>query len=271
MQDALSYWAGRWPLIDLAVGALSSLLLGLSANVLMDLPVSYSVWVMAAYTLLAMVILLAWQRPAQYQSFHSQWWGAVQVHLGWANRVTLARALLVVLVAGMIPFPRHAHEAAWLLALLSLVALCLDGVDGWVARRTGTATAWGARFDMEVDAAFIMVLSVMLVVVDRAGWWVLTLGLMRYGFLLAGLVWHWVQRPLPPSFRRQAVCVVQVASLLICLPPLLPPTAATALLLVAMLLLIYSFAVDLWWLFRHRHQPASRTDRARQQGVDNAR
>ena len=36
----------------------------------------------------------------------------------------------------------------------------LDAVDGQVARRTGTVSALGARFDMEVDAFLILVLSV---------------------------------------------------------------------------------------------------------------
>ena len=43
---------------------------------------------------------------------------------------------------------------------LTAVALALDGVDGRVARRTETVTAVGARFDMEVDAFLILVLSV---------------------------------------------------------------------------------------------------------------
>ncbi|GAA4940924.1 hypothetical protein GCM10023238_03240 [Streptomyces heliomycini] len=43
---------------------------------------------------------------------------------------------------------------------LTAVALILDGVDGKVARRTGTSTPLGARFDMEVDAFLILVLSV---------------------------------------------------------------------------------------------------------------
>ena len=47
------------------------------------------------------------------------------------------------------------------------MALILDGVDGKVARRTGTSTALGARFDMEVDAFLILVLSVY--VLDVAG------------------------------------------------------------------------------------------------------
>ncbi len=41
---------------------------------------------------------------------------------------------------------------------LAVPALILDGVDGWVARRTGTANDAGARLDMEVDAALILVL-----------------------------------------------------------------------------------------------------------------
>ena len=39
------------------------------------------------------------------------------------------------------------------------MALLLDAVDGGVARRTGTVSGFGARFDMEVDAFLILVLS----------------------------------------------------------------------------------------------------------------
>ena len=50
------------------------------------------------------------------------------------------------------------------------VALALDGVDGQVARRTGTVSALGARFDMEVDAFLVLVLSVhVAVLVDAVG------------------------------------------------------------------------------------------------------
>ena len=43
---------------------------------------------------------------------------------------------------------------------LAAVALALDPADGWLARRTGTASALGARFDGEVDAFLILALSV---------------------------------------------------------------------------------------------------------------
>ena len=54
------------------------------------------------------------------------------------------------------------------------VALLLDWVDGQVARRTHTESAFGARFDMEVDAFLILVLSVY--VASTTGWWVLIIG-----------------------------------------------------------------------------------------------
>ena len=67
---------------------------------------------------------------------------------------------------------------------LAVVALVLDGVDGWVARRTGTVSALGARFDMEVDAFLILVLSVY--VAGSVGPWVLAIGAARYAFWAAG-------------------------------------------------------------------------------------
>ncbi len=80
--------------------------------------------------------------------------------LGPADVVTLVRATLACGVAALTAdaFGRPARVTA--LLALAVVAIVLDGVDGWVARRTGTASTFGARFDMEVDAFLILVLSV---------------------------------------------------------------------------------------------------------------
>ncbi len=73
-----------------------------------------------------------------------------------ANQVTLVRAILVggVAVLGIESLAGHPHP--WPLALLAAIALGLDALDGKVARRTGTVTAFGARF---VATAMIMRLS----------------------------------------------------------------------------------------------------------------
>ena len=95
--------------------------------------------------------------------------------------MTLARATLAVGVAALTAdsFFRDAPVAT--LVALAAVALALDFVDGQVARRTGTTSRLGARFDGEVDAFLILVLSVY--VAPSAGAWVLAIGAARYAFL----------------------------------------------------------------------------------------
>ncbi|MDQ4118864.1 MAG: CDP-alcohol phosphatidyltransferase family protein, partial [Actinomycetota bacterium] len=108
--------------------------------------------------------------------------------LGPADRVTLLRALLGagvtgLVVDGVLAGPSGPHAVPALVAVTA-VALSLDAVDGQVARRTGTVSAVGARFDMEVDGWLVMVLSVQ--VAAELGVWVLAIGLMRYAFVAAG-------------------------------------------------------------------------------------
>lgn len=171
--------------------------------------------------------------------------------LGWANRVTLVRGVLVALLAGALVDPGLLARHATPFAGLAFLALALDGVDGWVARRTGTATAFGARFDMEVDAFLILVLCLALVALDKAGPWVLAIGAMRYAFVVAGAFHRWLGAPLPESLRRKAVCVWQVAALMLGLLPAVGPAATSWLAATALAGLIGSFSVDVAWLYRH--------------------
>jgi hypothetical protein len=63
--------------------------------------------------------------------------------LGPADRVTLVRATLVGAVAALMADAFVRSVAVPALVTLSVVALVLDPVDGWVARRTGTASPLG--------------------------------------------------------------------------------------------------------------------------------
>ncbi|QQS53903.1 MAG: CDP-alcohol phosphatidyltransferase family protein [Candidatus Competibacteraceae bacterium] len=172
---------------------------------------------------------------------------------GAANQVTLSRAGMAALAAGLIGRPEMTPDQSWFVAALAGLALALDGIDGWLARRGGLQSRFGARFDMEVDAFFILILAALLFQSGKAGAWVLLSGLLRYGFVALGYALPWLNRPLPPRWRRQAVCVLQTAVLALCLaPPLIPPWT-TALAAAALGLLALSFAVDVRWLWRtHR-------------------
>jgi phosphatidylglycerophosphate synthase len=172
--------------------------------------------------------------------------------IGWASRVTQARLALVALLAAALFEPSVYRDAGWIVAGLALFALVLDGVDGFLARRLDECSSFGARFDMEVDAALIMVLCMGAMAAGLAGPWVLLLGLMRYLFLMAGRWFPWLDEPLPESLRRKMVCVWQVAALLMAISPLMSGDAALLMLISALAGLVYSFAVDVWWLYRNR-------------------
>jgi len=168
---------------------------------------------------------------------------------GLANSVTLSRAAAAALFVGIVGDGASLGEnARWVLVAIGTVALLLDGVDGWAARRSGLASAFGARFDMEVDALFILALSALVQITGQAGPWVLLSGFLRYIFVGAGWVWPRLASPLPPSLRRKAICVIQGAVLVTALAPPVGPDLARFLCLGALALLIYSFAADGVWL-----------------------
>ncbi len=176
--------------------------------------------------------------------------------VGAANQVTMARAVFVALLAALVGQrgdPMIAGAAAAAAATVTL----MDGVDGWLARRSRVSSVFGARFDMEVDALLILVLSVLAWRYEKAGAWVLMSGLFRYLFVIAGWLWRWMERPLEPSRRRQTVCVVQVVALIAAVEPFVPPPSSGIVAAAALIALAGSFAVDTRWLVLHRREQMS--------------
>lgn len=168
---------------------------------------------------------------------------------GAANRVTLARLAVVAMLGALLGEallqpPSSRGSAGWLVVAVATLTALLDAVDGPLARRSGLASAFGARFDMETDAAFTLVLSALVLQAGQAGPWVLASGLMRYVFVAAAWRWPWLAGALPPSRRRQTVCVVQITTLIVCLGPIVPPPLAGTLAAASLMLLAASFAID---------------------------
>ena len=173
--------------------------------------------------------------------------------LGAANRVTLTRAALVGGVAALVADGLVQPASVATLTGLAVVALVLDAVDGWVARRTGTVSALGARFDMEVDAFLILVLSVY--VGRSVGPWVLAMGAARYVAWAAGSVVPWMRVPVPPRYWRKPVAAIQGIVLTAAVAHLLPAPAMSAAIAVAIILLAESFGRDVVWQWRQRRVP----------------
>jgi CDP-alcohol phosphatidyltransferase len=166
-----------------------------------------------------------------------------------ADWVTLARGTLAGGVAALVADSFVEPVQVGTLVSLAALALVLDAVDGWVARRTRTA-ALGAQFDGEVDAFLILVLSVY--VARSAGAWVLAIGAARYAFLIGEWRLPWMRAPLPPRYWRKTVAATQGIVLTLAASAVLPPALTTAALIGALVLLAESFGRDVWWLWRRR-------------------
>jgi phosphatidylglycerophosphate synthase len=172
--------------------------------------------------------------------------------LGPASWVTLARATLAVGVAALVANSFTHDTPVALLVTLSAVALSLDLVDGWLARRTATESALGARFDGEVDAFLIAALSVY--VARSCGLWVLAIGAARYVFLAGECLAPWMRAPLPPRRWRKVVAAMQGIVLTVAAADVLPRAFMQVVLALALALLCASMVECAWWLWRRREQ-----------------
>jgi phosphatidylglycerophosphate synthase len=175
---------------------------------------------------------------------------------GIADVVTLVRGLGVCFLAGFAlqalagELGRH---GVLTMIILGTLCLTLDGVDGRVARARGEASAFGARFDVETDAAMLVVLSVAVAALGIAGWWVMAIGALRYGYVATSLVVPALRTPLPYRYSGKVVAVFQALALLAALTFRLAHGEhwlSNTLLLLALVSLCWSFGRSVIWQLR---------------------
>jgi phosphatidylglycerophosphate synthase len=216
---------------------------GLAAGVLLTFSVFGIGWrgavtALACYGLMSFLIMAGLVRHAHPPRF------------GFANAITLTRAVLTALLYGIGGewlfggLPGLGEGLRWTLAIIAAVILILDGLDGTVARRTGMASPFGARFDMETDALFVLAICWLVMATGQAGAWMLAFGSLRYAFLLAGMRLPQLNGPLKPLRRRKVIYVAQAAAPTLGLTPFCPPGVAWVLCAIAFLLVLSSFTTD---------------------------
>ncbi|MDQ1195970.1 CDP-alcohol phosphatidyltransferase family protein [Agrobacterium sp. SORGH_AS 787] len=245
--ESLATLKDRRPLLQNTLVNLACLLFGtiaVAVLVRVEMSLGWDFVVAATLSLSAIFAFVLYMLPQYpYRQF------------GYANMVTAFRASLVSLTAATVlcfESLQQAETVLWILVGVVVVALMLDGIDGYLARRYRQESELGARFDMEVDAFLILILSVAAALLDKAGAWVLLIGLMRYVFVAAGWLLPALAADLPPSTRRKFVCVVQVSALCLILVPAVVAPVSDYLASAALLMLVYSFAADIVYLVGKR-------------------
>ncbi len=167
----------------------------------------------------------------------SQW--TPNSNFGWANGITAFRLLIVLCCAYGL------HETPGLLyASLIIGILLLDGFDGWLARRLGCASAFGAHFDMETDALLILVISQELWHRGTLGIWILTSGLLRYIYVLVAMLAPPGTSQPRSGFGRVAFSFLAIGlAFAVCFPNRFGALSAT----LGTILVSISFARSFYW------------------------
>ncbi|WP_209428070.1 CDP-alcohol phosphatidyltransferase family protein [Pararhodobacter sp. SW119] len=165
--------------------------------------------------------------------------------LGLANAVTILRAAAIAAIAGLVAVPETLVATGWALAGMAALILALDGVDGWAARRSGLASRFGARLDVETDVAFALVTAALAIAAGKVGVWFLVLGLVRPAFLFAARLLPALRGELRPSQRRRTVAGAQMAVQVALLAPVVTPPASGLLGVCVLAVVLWSFTVDI--------------------------
>ena len=101
-----------------------------------------------------------------------------------ANIITIARLVLLFAVIALLYFGNV--QVITLCILLLAVVFASDGLDGWVARRRGSTSQFGAMFDIAGDRVVENALWIIFADLDLIPVWVPLLVMTR-GFLVDGL------------------------------------------------------------------------------------
>ncbi len=84
------------------------------------------------------------------------------------NLLTWARIVLIPVVVGVFYLPIPTHEANLFATIAFVIAAITDWFDGWLARRLGQMSAFGAFLDPVADKLMVAAALVMLVQLGRA-------------------------------------------------------------------------------------------------------
>lgn len=158
------------------------------------------------------------------------------------NLISLSRLLLAGL---FLPAGRVARIA------LVCIAAATDFLDGWLARRTNTATRWGALVDPIGDRIFVLVAVLAYVLNGELRVFEAVLLLLRdvataLGFLVARAVPSLRPVEFKARFPGKIVTVLQLVTLLALVFDVRPLTPYIALVAIASLFAIADYTYALW-------------------------
>ena len=152
-----------------------------------------------------------------------------------ANRITFLRLCLTLLLGLLFPLMGDA-----LIAVIALVIIIMDRLDGYLARRFNSISEKGAHFDRETDAFFVCILCAVIYLKGYLDVWILLVGFMRYLYAVLLFLLNLSHRKDPSSRFAQIVAGILFCTLIT--PFVLPEYVYSPCVIFSSILLIVSFS-----------------------------
>jgi CDP-diacylglycerol--glycerol-3-phosphate 3-phosphatidyltransferase len=171
------------------------------------------------------------------------------VTMGLADYLTLVRGLFICVLGGFLSSPQPDGWLAWIPGFLYLTVVFLDGVDGFLARRLGQASAFGEILDREFDGLGTAVATLLAYQYGKVPVFYLPVAGLYYAFQIGLWLYQKNGRPafsLKNSNYRKIVGGLNSVFLSVALWPVIAPTASFTTATLLMVFVIVSFIKD--WL-----------------------
>ncbi len=181
---------------------------------------------------LELLSLMALGSFLYYILSHRDLWMGYKPFGGYANWVTSFRLSMLISFV----FLSLSNE---LLAGLLLLVVVLDVVDGYLARKMNQQSDFGLYFDMETDAFFVALVSMLLYFKGMMPAWILIVGFMRY--LNVAIYQILRLKPKKEPKLRFASVIAGALFVVLAISFVLPTSIRYYSLLIVSILVTYSF------------------------------
>jgi len=151
------------------------------------------------------------------------------------NWITGIRLILILIVVVLMD-----EFSPYLVFTFFAVNLLLDVADGYVARKLGQASYFGAVFDQEVDAFFVMSACLYFNLESGFAPWILIPGTLRYAFRVT--VWICETTEFTETRRSILARLAGLNFVLLTVAVILPPNTQFGLLVLSTGLFVASFS-----------------------------
>ncbi len=156
---------------------------------------------------------------------------------GYANWVTGFRFVLILIGSFL-----FGVVSKYVILVIMLLAVLLDGVDGFLARKYRESSTFGSLFDVEVDAFFVLLMCFYYYQYEGIEWWILIPGVLRY---LSQILVTLLPKPTFKEKKRNYTTIIAVIFFMVlCSGIIMEGTLKYYTLMTGAVLVFFSFSIS---------------------------